>query len=499
MINAQPTPSSAAASTHGAATPSLALLEARQLRDALKLLLRKEQGALAGFLVALADFDRRRGWEPLGHANLFAFLIADLGLSKSAAYYRRSAAELLQRFPEIIAPLGEGKLCLSTVGELAKVLTEENRAVVTPRFFGLSSREAQELVAELQPRHVPSTRMVVTQLFDRSVASPASAAQPLLTLTQALPSASTPPTTLPFGPTQPSTSTSTSMPAPAPLSGAHPDEVPPWRFPTSGIANGGGERTQSPRDDIEPLTADLRRLHITVSRQLLKKLEAAQVGLGHARPGATMEQVIDAAVDLLLEKQARARGQLKKPRGVAATAEPLPVREVVAAPAQPSTEKTPQVTRADPQPGSPPPHSLVPSRPPLTEPSTEPSNEPPPHRRTGPREPIPAAVRRAVWARDGGRCSWPLDGGGRCGSTHRLELDHILPWAMFGGRTEDNLRLLCGPHNKLAARRAFGERCVERYFAGAAARSGQRAGEAGIVWGQGATEVGIAVSGADVD
>jgi hypothetical protein len=55
-------------------------------------------------------------------------------------------------------------------------------------------------------------------------------------------------------------------------------------------------------------------LHVTVSRQLLKKLEAAQTGLGHAIPGATMEQVIEAALDLLLERQARARGQVKRPR-----------------------------------------------------------------------------------------------------------------------------------------------------------------------------------------
>ena len=90
--HAQPTLPSAAASTHGAASPSLALLEARQLRDALKLLLRREQAAMADVLVALADFDRRRGWEPLGHASLFAFLVAELGLSTSSTYWRKSAA-----------------------------------------------------------------------------------------------------------------------------------------------------------------------------------------------------------------------------------------------------------------------------------------------------------------------------------------------------------------------------------------------------------------------
>ena len=47
----------------------------------LKVLLRKEQAAMADFLVALADFDRRRGWATLGHASLFAFLHVELGLS----------------------------------------------------------------------------------------------------------------------------------------------------------------------------------------------------------------------------------------------------------------------------------------------------------------------------------------------------------------------------------------------------------------------------------
>jgi len=78
-------------------------------------------------------------------------------------------------------------------------------------------------------------------------------------------------------------------------------------------------------------------------------------------------------------------------------------------------------------------------------------------------------VKRAVWERDEGRCSWPLDSGGVCGSTHRLELDHIVPWARWGGETVANLRVVCDAHNALAARREFGARCVERY------RSGRRA------------------------
>ncbi len=69
---------------------------------------------------------------------------------------------------------------------------------------------------------------------------------------------------------------------------------------------------------------------------------------------------------------------------------------------------------------------------------------------------------RFLKKRDGGRCSWPLDGGGVCGSTHRLELDHVVPWARGGGDTADDLRIVCA-HNALAARQDFGDRCVNRY------------------------------------
>jgi len=65
---------------------------------------------MADFLVALADFDRRRSWEELGYSSLFYFLHRELGLSKGAAHYRKTAAELVQSHPhqEISAPAGGG-------------------------------------------------------------------------------------------------------------------------------------------------------------------------------------------------------------------------------------------------------------------------------------------------------------------------------------------------------------------------------------------------------
>ncbi len=62
---------------------------------------------------------------------------------------------------------------------------------------------------------------------------------------------------------------------------------------------------------------------------------------------------------------------------------------------------------------------------------------------------IPVAVRRQVWQRDGGRCSYVDRETGRgCNSRYMIEIDHILPYALGGGADPSNLRLLCGAHHR---------------------------------------------------
>src|SRR5512137_229099 len=95
----------------------------REMASRLASLLAREQACMADFLEALSVFDRRRGWEDLGYASLFAFLTRELGLSKAAAYSRLVASDLVGRFPEVRTALRDGRLCLSSVGEVAKVLT----------------------------------------------------------------------------------------------------------------------------------------------------------------------------------------------------------------------------------------------------------------------------------------------------------------------------------------------------------------------------------------
>jgi 5-methylcytosine-specific restriction endonuclease McrA len=170
-------------------------------------------------------------------------------------------------------------------------------------------------------------------------------------------------------------------------------------------------------DRIEPLTADLRRLHFTVSRRFVEKRDAARDAMSHARAGGSTEEVLEAALDLLLQRHGKRKGLVEKPRAKRRSARP------------------PQA------------------------------------------EHISAHVRREVWDRDGGCCQWPVADGEVCGSTTRVEYDHVIPRAKGGPSTVENLRLLCRAHNQLAASRVYGDDWMSRYSRKRGARRPDRVGE----------------------
>lgn len=62
---------------------------------------------------------------------------------------------------------------------------------------------------------------------------------------------------------------------------------------------------------------------------------------------------------------------------------------------------------------------------------------------------IPLPIKQKVWARDRGCCQH-LDSKSQkiCGSRHQIQLDHIKPWSLGGEHSVENIRLLCGVHNR---------------------------------------------------
>ncbi len=62
---------------------------------------------------------------------------------------------------------------------------------------------------------------------------------------------------------------------------------------------------------------------------------------------------------------------------------------------------------------------------------------------------ISAGIRRLIWTRDRGECSYICpETKKRCGSKHLLQIDHIHPYSLGGGSKSGNLRLLCAGHNQ---------------------------------------------------
>jgi hypothetical protein len=274
---------------------------------------------------------------------------------------------------------GRGRLCLTSVVELRKVLTPENRADVLPRFFQLSKQEAKAVSAALRPDEAAPHRAVVTALR-----------APALSPALSFPGGGAPERagavetqSHPVHPDEPRPCQEGPNPAPTPLS--------------------------PPRTSVEPLTADLNRFHVTVSRRFLAKLEAARAALSHSHPGASADEILESGLDLLIERHEKRKGLVERPR-----------------------------------------------------------REPPPSKT----DHVPAHVKRAVWKRDGGRCRWPVDGGGVCGSTHQVELDHVVPRSRGGPPTIENTRCLCRVHNQYAARQVYGDAWMDRFTRTAAPASG---------------------------
>jgi hypothetical protein len=88
---------------------------------------------------------------------------------------------------------------------------------------------------------------------------------------------------------------------------------------------------------------------------------------------------------------------------------------------------------------------------------------------------VPAAVRRAVWKRDEGRCAF-VGTTGRCAERGFLEFHHVVPFAKGGETTSANLELRCRAHNLYEAKNAGLEFVRELQTVYDSARSGPNPG-----------------------
>src|SRR5262249_175455 len=74
---------------------------------------------------------------------------------------------------------------------------------------------------------------------------------------------------------------------------------------------------------------------------------------------------------------------------------------------------------------------------------------------------IPAAIRREVWRRDCGQCSFVSAAGHRCAAESLLEFHHLDPWGMAGGHAAKTITLRCRAHKQYQAEIDYGAGFME--------------------------------------
>jgi hypothetical protein len=193
----------------------------------------------------------------------------------------------------------------------------------------------------------------------------------------------------------------------SPSTGPAPDH------PTPSAASEGASRPAShsashPPALVTPLSPDRYKLQLTIGGDTLERLRLAKDMLGHAIPSGDDAAVLDRALRALLAELAKMKfGDARTPR---------------------SSRRRSGVQETSSAVGAPPGRNPT------------------------------AAVKRAVWVRDLGRCAFVGTSGHRCGERRSVEFHHVDPYALGGEASVDGIQLRCRRHNDYEGRLYFGKR-----------------------------------------
>ena len=245
----------------------------------------------ADLVTHIAEVDERRLYAREASPSMFAYCTDVLHLSEAEAYRRIAAARASREHPILLAMLGDGRLHLTGVAQLAPHLTRENRDALLRRATHQSKRQIEELIAEITPR--PDAPAVMRKLPERQE------------------------TSLPTGPYRAAALT----PELVPDRVAPPVSAPPV-----------------PPAVVEPLAPARYKVQFTASAQLHDKLERLQALMRSQVPDGDLAAIVEQAVTEKLERlEARRFAATSTPRKALSETDfapstrhiPAPVRRAV--------------------------------------------------------------------------------------------------------------------------------------------------------------------------
>lgn len=183
--------------------------------------------------------------------------------------------------------------------------------------------------------------------------------------------------------------------------------------------------TALPKERVRPLNSDKTQVQFLVDGELMAKIQRLKELTSHQNPEGKLERVFAKAVDLALdqldperrEMRRQFRRQRKEKTG---SKSPVACTQIRALPTSEVVKTEAMISKG----------AIA-------------------TRKQSSRH-IPNALRDRIWVRDDGQCQHvdPLTGR-KCCSRHSVQVDHRYPFSLVPEHTEENLRLLCGAHNRL--------------------------------------------------
>lgn len=399
------------------------------LRDLAELVVRDRLGT-AALLAHIGEVDARQLYAGAGYPSMHSYCVEVLRLSEDSAYKRIRAARAARQFPAIFTAVAEGRLHIAAVCLLASHLTALNadeliEAATHRRKFEIEQYLARRFGA---PEPPASVRMLapglppsqsIRQLAPGRVDAASQESQLALgpvgmghdgaTGASAM-GASAMASALGAGSVvRPSSEIAGMELAPGPVEGNASETLEGSHVP---VARRTEEGNSPPADGASSLApgpvehraalAQIERynLKVTIDGKTHEKLRYAQALLSHVVARGDIAQVLDRALEALILQLERQR--------FGATTRPRRTRVSVR------------------------------------------------------KRHVPAFVRRAVWERDQGQCTFVSASGKRCQTRRFLEFDHVHPVARGGKATVDGIRLRCRAHNQYEAERAFGRQFMSQ-------------------------------------
>ncbi len=397
-------------------------------------------------LAHLAEIDARGAYRQSACATLVSYCVYELRLSEDEAQRRCRAARVARQFPILFEMLADASIHLTGIVLLAPHLTQENHAELLARARYRTKRELEKLLAQVAPRaDVPNVieplgpandgfRRPAPSTYSSMVYGVAGYVRHLT----------------------PGNDPSGAPSAPhhwleAPVAGGAAEGVSEPAVPDQGVATRAAELA-APDPDVAfapDLRAPMRyRVQFTADQTYVDLLERARDLLEHQIPNRELAAVQRLAIEALVETLTRRKyggidtGARRGPRlseNAYAESTKAPTPSATTSSESTSSESTPSES--------------TPSTPSTPSIASAPSSA---------GRHLPAALRRSVAQRDGGRCTYVDSRGVRCRETARLEFHHEHAHARGGPTSVDNIMLRCRAHNDLAAEHDFGRLFMER-------------------------------------